>query len=89
MMKISEPTKLVLANVKYFYNSLLGYSDQAPPPYPGPHVSENKQQTMAPYPPTLGAAAPYPPAASPYPSTQDQSVPYPPPVVASAPQAGP
>ena len=79
----------MFANVKYFYNSLSDYSDQAPPPYPGPHELENKQQTMAPYPPTLGAAAPYPPAASPYPSTQDQSVPYPPPVVASAPQAGP
>ena len=77
----------MFANVKYFYNFLSGYSDQAPPPYPGLPVSENQQQTMAPYPPTPDAAVLYPPAASPYPSTQGQSVPYPPPVDASAPPA--
>lgn len=77
----------MFANVKYFYNSLSGYLEQAPPPYPGSHVSGNKQQNMAPYSPTVGAAAPYPPVASSYPSTQGQSVPYPPPVDASAPPA--
>ena len=48
----------MFANVNYFYNSLSGCLDQAPPPYPGPHVSGNKQQNMAPYSPTVGAAAP-------------------------------